>query len=133
MFPLAPFINFGGAEEEWYRLLAVDAAFLHIAAFAANEFIEKVLGRQNSPHSQHPAQHFHQGVQILRTRLSQEDEVSKISDATISVVLTLAISAHLGGDHVTAKKHMEGIRRMVGLRGGVAALRGNKLLFQILQ
>ncbi len=133
MFPLAPFVNFDGADEGWYRLLAVDAAFLHIAAFAANEFIRKILGRQNSPHSQDPAQHFHEGVQILRTRLSQEDEISKISDATISVVLTLAISAHLSGDHATAKKHMEGIRRMVGLRGGVAALKGNKLLFQILQ
>lgn len=75
-------------------------------------------------------------IQLLRNRLSilEGNDQAFVSNPTIQVVLTLAHIAHLSGDHVTAYKHLEGLRKLVNLRGGIAGFENHpKLLTELLR
>ncbi|RYP29727.1 hypothetical protein DL767_006602 [Monosporascus sp. MG133] len=51
-----------------------------------------------------------------------------------SVVLTLAAHAHFVGDSKSAKHHLQGLHKIIGLRGGITAFRDNaKLLVEMLR
>lgn len=68
--------------------------------------------------------YFHYGktLQLLQARLRESDTTSAICDATIMVVVTLASIAELTGDLATVKNHVQGLEKIVNLRGGVRAL-----------
>ncbi|KUJ07498.1 uncharacterized protein LY89DRAFT_725657 [Mollisia scopiformis] len=137
MFPLAAYTAFEGRDKTWFDLLSLDAAYLHITAFAAENLIGQLTGRGNHEITPEATLHLIKGVQHLRERLLLGDEEAKISEGTVSVVLTLAIIAHSNGDYHGAKKHMEGLRKIVDLRGGLGSLRGRnfgkKLLMEMLR
>ncbi|KAK7402567.1 hypothetical protein QQX98_011672 [Neonectria punicea] len=57
----------------------------------------------------------------------------KVSDSTIGVVVKLASAAHFNGDYQIAKRHMEGLRKMVDLRGGMDALKGKQFFVEVLR
>lgn len=59
-------------------------------------------------------------MDLLRQRLN--DPSLSIADTTIFVVVLLVMASTLLGDEDTAKKHMDGLYRMVMLRGGLGAL-----------
>lgn len=130
-FPLVMVTGFGENDVSWFYPLKFDAAYLHITVFAAEVFMDRVLGRQYLTTNQDATVHFLKGVQILRRRLSLQDDNAKLSDSTIAVVLTLALSAIFMGDYETFRHHMLGLHKMINLRGGIAALRGNKLLTEM--
>ncbi|KAF4982774.1 hypothetical protein FZEAL_1675 [Fusarium zealandicum] len=77
--------------------------------------------------------HLQKGLNLLRTRLSAKDEDSKISNSTIGVVLKLASAAHFNGDLCAAREHMEGLVKMVRLRGGLGVFKGKQLLVDMLR
>ena len=68
---------------------------------------------------------------LLRERLSGEDDEAKVSDPTISVVLKLANAALFDGDYGASTHHLEGIRQMVEIRGGLDSFGGKQLLVEI--
>lgn len=75
---------------------------------------------------------FSKTVRFLRERLGDEDEDLKLSDSTVMVVLILACHAHRLGQYGTARNHMLGLRKIVDMRGGIAALKTRtKLLIEI--
>ncbi|EXJ89127.1 hypothetical protein A1O3_02191 [Capronia epimyces CBS 606.96] len=119
----------------YFDPLELDAAYLHVVMFAAAVFRNKVSGRQafatNTNQDATATVHFLKGVQILRERLSLGDKSTHSSDSTIAAVSTLAMSALFMGEDETFKHHMSGLRKMVNLRGGIAAFKGNKLLSEI--
>lgn len=63
--------------------------------------------------------HHSRALQLLSARLAAKHEEAKISDPTILVVLALAGHAHMINDYETAKNHIEGLRKIVQLRGGL--------------
>ncbi|KIX02149.1 uncharacterized protein Z518_08088 [Rhinocladiella mackenziei CBS 650.93] len=130
-FPLVMVTGFSNKDMAWLNPLKFDAAYLHVTVFAAEVFMDKVLGRQYPTTNQDATVHFLKGIQILRQRLLLGDENTKLSDSTIAVVLTLAMSALFMGEYETFRHHMVGLRKMVHLRGGIAAFRGNKLLTEM--
>lgn len=130
MFPLASYIAFDSHETSWFDQLTVDAAYLHITAFAGEALTNKVRGQECLTRNQAVMQHFSTGVRLLRQRIEKGDIDAKVADSTISIVLILAISAHLMNDR-TARQHMEGIHRMILLRGGLVTLRNQKLKMEI--
>lgn len=130
-FPLVAVTGFGEQDVSWFTPLKFDAAYLHVTMFAAEVFMDRVLGRQYLNTNQDATVHFLKGVQILRKRLSLRDDNTKLSDSTIAVVLTLALSALFVGDCETFSQHMAGLHEIINLRGGIAALRGNKLLTEM--
>ena len=74
-------------------------------------------------------------LRLLRERLSVPSRGAvEVSDATIKVVLHLALHAHITNDYDTAKHHMEGLRKMVNMRGGLSAFGDNtKLVMELLK
>ncbi|KAH8811000.1 hypothetical protein F5884DRAFT_749398 [Xylogone sp. PMI_703] len=134
LFPLEGDIKFYNKQEEWFEPLKFDAAYLHAMAFGAQSFFSWVLGDQAFSSSQVAFLHFMKALQLLRERLEFGDEIEKVSNTTIYVVLTLATHAHMVGEHESAKDHMIGFRKMVSIRGGITTFRSNmKLLIEILR
>ncbi|KIW32235.1 uncharacterized protein PV07_03795 [Cladophialophora immunda] len=131
LFPLVMVTGFSHRDMDWFDPLKFDAAYLHVTVFAAEVFMDRILGRQYPTTNRDATVHFLKGIQILRNRLLLEDESTKFSNSTIAVVLTLAVSAFFMGEDETFKHHMVGLRKMVDLRGGIAAFKGNKLLTEI--
>lgn len=73
-------------------------------------------------------------VRLLRERLLLINEQSRFSDSTVFVVLTLAMISHHIGEHEGAKHHLDGLRKIVDLRGGLDSFRYiPKLLIEILR
>lgn len=101
-------------------------------AFAVQGFIDRVLRRQGNLNPV-AILHFQKGLRLLRERLLGDDDQTKISDSTMSVVLKLASVAQFDGDYETSKQHMEGLRKMVDLRGGLDVFEGTPLLLEMLR
>ncbi|RYP02083.1 hypothetical protein DL764_005964 [Monosporascus ibericus] len=112
LFPLESCIAFERREELWIEPLAFDPAYLHALIFSTHDYFDTVL---------------------LRERLLHEDDQARLSTTTISVVLTLAAHAHFIGESESAKHHLQGLHKIVNLRGGVTAFKDNaKLLIEML-
>ncbi|OTA82011.1 hypothetical protein M434DRAFT_17168 [Hypoxylon sp. CO27-5] len=133
IFPLITAIDYPRDNKGWIPLFGRDAAALHITAFAIQCFVDKVLRRQKNIINPPAIQHLQRGLKLLRERLLAEDDEIKISDSTIGLVLKLASTANFDGDHRTSKQHMEGLRKMVDLRGGLDVLRDKTLLVEMLR
>jgi hypothetical protein len=132
-FPLLMAIGFQADNREWPYLIRLDAAALHITAFAVEGFIDRILRRQENSINLAAMLHFQKGLRLLRERLLGEDDETKLSDSTIGVVLKLASAAHFIGDYQASKQHMEGLRKMVDLRGGLDVFKGKHLLVEMLR
>lgn len=133
MFPLMGVVGFEPEKENWLHLLRDDPAGLHITTFALEELISKVIRRQTRSVNVAAMQHFQKGLKILRERLLGDDAAIKISDSTMGVVLKLAGSAHFNGDYQTSKHHMDGLKRIVDLRGGLDVFKGTQLYQEMLR
>ncbi|KAJ3454690.1 hypothetical protein MRS44_013290 [Fusarium solani] len=133
IFPLLAAIGFQAENKEWLYLVGKDAAALHITAFAVEIFIDRVLRRWEDGTNPTAILHLHTGLRLLRERLVGEDDEPKISDSTIGVVLKLASAAHFNGDYEASKQHMDGLRKMVDLRGGLDVFNGTRLLLEMLR
>ncbi|KAI1087099.1 hypothetical protein F5B19DRAFT_90877 [Rostrohypoxylon terebratum] len=135
IFPLLTEIGFHPEDKVWLYPTGRDPAALHINAFAIESFIDRVLRRQPKDKVNPVATLHHQkGLKILRERLLGNNDDAKISDDTISAVLKLASAAQFDGDGKTAKHHMQGLHRMVDLRGGLDVFQDKpKLLVEILR
>lgn len=125
-FPLRAAISFEGDDEGWVSPFGRDAVALHIMAFAVQGFTDRVLRRQGNLNPV-AILHFQKGLRLLRERLLGDDDQTKTSDSTMSVVLKLASVAQFDGDYETSKQHMEGLRKMVDLRGGLDVFEGTPL------
>ncbi|KIX02098.1 uncharacterized protein Z518_08037 [Rhinocladiella mackenziei CBS 650.93] len=115
--------------------------YLDATAFSAQAYFDIVLGRRKNHFTlsrigteSMPTMHFLKTVRLLRERLVLADEQAKVSDPTILVVLIFATHAHILGEHETAMHHMEGLKKMVDLRGGIVAFKKNsKLVIELLR
>ncbi|KAI1378981.1 hypothetical protein F4677DRAFT_410239 [Hypoxylon crocopeplum] len=132
-FPLRAAIGFQADGSRWDSPFGRDAAALHIMAFAVQGFIDKVLRQKENSINPAAIMHLQKGLRLLRERLLGDDDETRISDSTMGVVLKLASVAHFAGDYETSKQHMEGLRKMVELRGGLDVFRGKMLLVEMLR
>jgi hypothetical protein len=125
-------ISFDKKDRTLFEPLTFDAAYLHAAALGTHTSIGLMLGRESHNAVQCPSPHFSKALRLLRERLLFGDERIKVSDPTILVVMALAIHARMMGDYGSVKHHMEGLRKMVNLRGGIAAIsHSTKLVMEI--
>lgn len=61
----------------------------------------------------------------VRKRLASTDA---LSDATIGIVLSLINQEQIRKEHASAKAHIDGLKRMIELRGGLDKFEGNRAL-----
>ena len=87
--------------------------------FCVRAFVESTVHEQLS----NPACfHYGQTLQLLQARLNEFSHTLAISDSTIMVIITLMQAAELTGDFAALENHVNGLRKIVSLRGGVHAL-----------
>ena len=134
LFPLETCIFFERRAENWIAPLAIDPAYLHAKIFTSLYYFDVILPRRSSHASQRTWNHHHKALSLLRERLLYGSDDARLSNNTVSVVLSLAGHAFWTGDVRSARNHMEGMRKIASLRGGLSAFRDNeKLLAEILR
>jgi hypothetical protein len=113
----------------WIEQLSVNALFLQSVIFMAQTYFDLMRGHNSS----HPSQIHLKTLQLLREKLSFGDEKAQLADPTVFVVVNLAVHAHMTGEDKSAKHHLDGIRKIVELRGGLNNLTQTKLLIELLR
>ena len=125
LFPLITSISFEADVKPWLdpAAFASDPLTLHIDAFAFQNFVDRVLrGQPKTENSPLAIRHLQKSLTLLRQTLIGDNDERRIADTTIGAVLKLATAALFYGDFKTARQHMQGLGRMVQLRGGLQAL-----------
>ncbi|KAI1390318.1 uncharacterized protein F4822DRAFT_428656 [Hypoxylon trugodes] len=124
MFPLETCINFGPKDLAYIEALTIDAAYLHAMAFSTQIYFDLRPGRQDRKSSAY--MHVAKTLQLLRERLDNAElDISKSWFTTTAVIMCLAFYAHVMGEVQTARHHMQGLRKIVDMKGELSALRGN--------
>jgi Fungal specific transcription factor domain len=101
--------------------------------FTSQAYLSLVSGRETSGVMQGHSQHLSKALRYLRERLLLGDQ-KPLSDETVMVVMALVIHAYMTGDHKSVRCHLNGLQRIVNLRGGLTSFRNNaKLLVQIMR
>ncbi|SPQ22769.1 4248f89a-6488-4b15-b872-058bfed90f9e [Thermothielavioides terrestris] len=90
---------------------------LHSTLFAAQAFQDVALGQ---PYSTTAQLHLAKALSHLQRSLDDQKEAVELS--TMAVVASLAMAAVIAGDLSTAAKHMDGLHRIIELRGGLQSL-----------
>jgi len=102
--------------------------------FTSQYYFDAILPRNFSSVNQRSLPHFLETVKLLRERLAHDDDEARLSYTTAVAVMGLAGYALWTGNSESARHHMEGLSRIVSLRGGVATFKENpKLLIEILR
>ncbi|KAI1753958.1 hypothetical protein F4782DRAFT_494595 [Xylaria castorea] len=134
LFPMEKCIFFDRRAENWIAPLAIDSAFLHVNIFTSLYYYDAILPRRPFRESQRVRHHYHKAVTLLRERLLCDDNDKRLSNNTISIVLSFAGQAFTAGDLKSAMNHIQGIRKIIDLRGGFSSITGNeKLINEILR
>ena len=137
MYPLEKYITFhkkAKVDTAWVELLTSDAAYMHAAVFASQAYIVHSSARPTPVASRQAIIHQSEALRLLRERLSLPSREEGLSDSTILVVLYFALHAHFTDDYVTAKNHMDGLHKIVTMRGGLVAFEHNiKLIIELLK
>ncbi|KAL7904444.1 hypothetical protein GGI35DRAFT_199619 [Trichoderma velutinum] len=123
IYPLERCINFDkkdNFDRMWFELMTQDAAYLHTVLFASQTYFMHTSKQRSPGLGKSVMMHQSRALQLLRERLAAKHEEAKISDPTILVVLALAGHAHMINDYEAAKKHIDGLRKIVQLRGGLS-------------
>lgn len=91
--------------------------------FSVRAFVDR------APHggqiSRPAAFHYAQTLQLLQARLNAFEQGQRdivFCDSTIMVIITLAAAAEITGDFAAVENHVDGLLKIVSLRGGVRSL-----------
>lgn len=104
----------------WVGSLMTDPVYLHSMLFSSEAILDESLGRDRSVLTQF---HLVKTLRLLQERISIPNDPLAISDQTIMTVVTLALAAQIFGDRAGLENHMQGLIRMVNLRGGFGTLK----------
>ncbi|KAH8700088.1 hypothetical protein BGW36DRAFT_373329 [Talaromyces proteolyticus] len=116
-------------ERGWFPYMISDVCCLHSMMFLVRAFVEGALHNQLSRLARF---HYAQTLQHLQARLDASDKTLATSDSTIMVVFFLASVAELTKDFATVATHINGLDKIVNLRGGVKALNThNNIQFKV--
>ncbi|KAK4223348.1 hypothetical protein QBC38DRAFT_399859 [Podospora fimiseda] len=134
LFPLEPCIFFESRAEHWVGPLGMDPAFLHAMIYSAQTFFDSQAsptgGVVISSPSKKALPHLIKTIELLRERFGDgADEEARKSLTTVSTITSLAALAHAAGDEASARNHLQGLYKIVELRGGLDTFQGSEKLF----
>lgn len=65
--------------------------------------------------------HMNRALGLLQTDLGLSNRAT--AEVTISTIITFAMVAFMSGDTVSAEKHLQGLFKVIALRGGLSSLK----------
>ncbi|KAI1771129.1 hypothetical protein F4818DRAFT_213531 [Hypoxylon cercidicola] len=134
LFPLEPCVLFERKAETWIEPLKFDPVFLHTMIFTSQSYFDVIVAGRTSAITKVALHHFLKALQLLRERIARDDDHVTLSDTTLAAVMAFTGHALLTGDYRLAMNHVQGLHKIVGLRGGVVTFQSNpKLLIEILR
>lgn len=136
LFPLESCIFFERRAQDWIAPLVVDPAYLHGMIFTSQYYFDTIASPNSSCASERTLVHFVETLRLLRERLENNASQERISNTTAAAVMGLAGHAYLTGNSRSSKQHMDGLRRIISLRGGVESFRNSaspKLLLEMIR
>ncbi|KAI0545266.1 hypothetical protein F4679DRAFT_482620 [Xylaria curta] len=112
------FCRFTGVTEwMWYQLTFYNEAYFHCTIAMASACAAFLT--EDSYHSPLALYHMSQAYRLINQKLSSDEA---LSDSTMAVVASINIYDRLYGDPKKAMVHLNGVTRMVALKGGVREL-----------
>lgn len=134
MFVLHAQVDFTHDPQGWSEALATDPAYLHGIISISHSYLYSLSGSEiTSVHGSQPIGYYLSScLRVLRERLAIEDDSLKLADSTMMAILCLALHANRARQHETSRQHLEGLRKIIELRGGLRSMRENsKLVMEI--
>ena len=120
MYPVEVCVDFELAESQWLRYLALDRAYVYSCLFTSRGIFDYLRDAKFGPVA---LAYRDRSLQLLRLNLTQGR--AAVTDSTLAVVMSLALFSEQRGDLEEAETHMQGLYRLVNLRGGIETLREN--------
>jgi hypothetical protein len=120
MTPLDRCIDIECLEAVSFGWLFSDITFLHsvlCASYAINDFMSP---QWNGNPSRKTVVHLREALSLLRVKMQDENVYQ--DDSALQVILNLALLAAVYGDWVAAAAHLEGLRKIIRLRGDMVFL-----------
>jgi hypothetical protein len=134
LFPLEICILFERRAESWIAPLTVDPAYLHAMIFTSQYYFDAMLTRKSSSVNHRTLLHYLRTLNILQERFAHDDDQARLSNTTVAAIMGIAGYAHITCDSKSAKHHMDGLSKIVNLRGGMISFKNHaKLLVEILR
>ncbi len=123
VYPYEICLHVHPVERGWFPYIISDICCIHSMMFSVRAFVDRTS--HSGQISRLAAFHYAQTLQILQARLNAFEQGQRdivFCDSTIMVISTLAEAAELTGDFVAAENHIDGLLKIVSLRGGVGSL-----------
>ncbi|KAF7535772.1 hypothetical protein G7Z17_g13151 [Cylindrodendrum hubeiense] len=119
LYPLKICLEVEPDVSDWIGSLFTDPVYLQSMLFSSEAYLDESLGRNRSESTQF---HLLKTLRLLQKRISVPNDPLAISDQTIMAVVSLALAAQYFGDRDSVENHMQGLQKMVDLRGGFGTL-----------
>ncbi|KAH8897939.1 hypothetical protein GQ53DRAFT_818191 [Thozetella sp. PMI_491] len=110
-----------GPPTMWFQLTFQDEAYFHIVIATTIISLNTITAEKEDPEL--AVRHVTQALRLVNQRLSQADA---LSDASMAVVVMMAQYERHLERYFKGLVHLEGIHRMVQMRGGIAELTRSK-------
>jgi hypothetical protein len=123
VYPYEVCLHVHPVERGWFPYMISDICCIHSMMFSVRAFVDRAS--HGNQISRLAAFHYAQTLQLLQARLNAFEQGQRdivFRDSTIMVIITLAEAAELTGDFAAAENHIDGLLKIVSLRGGVGSL-----------
>jgi hypothetical protein len=120
LYPVEICLNVYPRSTIWFDYLYCDAMYLHCLLWTTQAYFDWISHQETSRAAM---LHMSKTLDLLKYRLN--DPRLAIADTTIFVVVLLVMTSVVLDDYDAATKHIAGLYRMVMLRGGLGALKGD--------
>ena len=123
VYPYEVCLDVHPVERGWFPYMISDICCIHSMMFSVRAFVDKASNGDQI--SRQAAFHYAQTLQLLQARLNAFEQGRQdivLCDSTIMVINTLAEAAELTGDFAAAENHIDGLLKIVSLKGGVGSL-----------
>jgi hypothetical protein len=115
--PIEVCVNVDSLKPDYFSWPFYDVTFFHAALLITSATDDYLLSRNLSKTT---VFHLRRTLYFLNEKLAQEN--AWLDDSTVYVIIMLTLMAVSFGDYAAAGAHMDGLRRIVELRGGVKYL-----------
>ncbi|KAH7386295.1 hypothetical protein BKA64DRAFT_758856 [Cadophora sp. MPI-SDFR-AT-0126] len=109
----------------WLEHLGQSSTYLHNQLFVLMAYYDLIIAR-TSDISHGTISHMSRALNLLQTDLGTSSRAT--AEVTISTIITFAMVAFMSGDKASAEKHLQGLFKVIALRGGLSSLRSCRYL-----